>query len=232
MNGRDVSVILLAGGKGTRMKTDIPKQFLQLREKPLARYSFDLFLTLNEVAEIIVVCDSAYHEVFFTEDTPIKIHFAEPGTHRQDSVYNGLQKVHAQSNLVCVHDSARPFVDAEMTRRALLAARKHGAATIGMPVKFTVKECDKNRMVTKTPPRDFVWEIQTPQVIQSALFKKGFQYIRENHIAVTDDASVVESIGLPVKLVEGSYRNLKITTYEDFLLAENIVKECLSHARK
>jgi 2-C-methyl-D-erythritol 4-phosphate cytidylyltransferase len=225
MIDRDVSVILLAGGKGTRMKTDIPKQFLQLQDKPLARYSFDLFLTLNEVAEIIVVCDPAYHEVFATPATPVKIRFAEPGLQRQDSVYNGLQKVDDQSRLICVHDSARPFVDAEMTRRALQAARESGAATTGMPVKFTVKECDKNRLVTNTPPRDFVWEIQTPQVIQSAWLKKGFQHVQEHNITVTDDVSVVESIGLPVKLVEGSYRNLKITSYEDLLLA-------VSYARK
>lgn len=217
-----VSVLLLAGGTGTRMQMEIPKQYLLLREQPVILHSLNVFRNMPEVAEIIVVCDPAYQPLFSSYP---ELRFAPPGSRRQDSVFNGLQCVDPALELICVHDSARPLITAPLVRRALTAAEAHGAATVGMPVKFTVKEAQKDGLVKHTPDRSTVWEIQTPQVIRKELFHKGFAHAQKEGLTVTDDVSLIELIKEPVKLVEGSYTNLKITTREDLLIAEKLIHE-------
>lgn len=216
---KSVSVILLAGGKGTRMGSNQPKQFMPLGAKPVAAYSFDLFASLREVQEIIVVCEDTYRDLFQTEKG-MQLKFAEPGARRQDSVYNGFQLADPRAKYICVHDSARPFLSYEMIQRALAAAEQAGAAAVGMPLKYTVKECENNGVVKYTPARERLWEIQTPQIIQPHLLRQGFEKAIENELTVTDDLSLVELIPHPVKLVEGSYKNIKITTPEDLLIAQ------------
>lgn len=218
-----VSAILLAGGRGQRMQAALPKQFLLIHQKPIARYSFELFLEMPEITEIIVVCDPEYRH-YFNAQTDKKIAFALPGERRQDSVYNGLQEISNHNPLVCVHDSARPLIDRQLVVRVLNAAAEIGAATVGMPVKFTVKESDGNDFVSRTPDRSLMWEIQTPQVIEYALLKKAFTYALENQFTVTDDVSLVELLHAKVKLVTGSHQNLKITFPEDLSIAAELFK--------
>jgi 2-C-methyl-D-erythritol 4-phosphate cytidylyltransferase len=218
----NIGIILLAGGTGTRMKSDIPKQFLPLNGKPIALHSFDLFLSMPEVAELVVVCAPKYRHLF--SSTSIPLTFASPGERRQDSVYNGLQALSESCTLVGVHDSARPCITLPLVRRALHAAKEHGAATVGMPIKFTVKECNEQQFVKHTPDRSRIWEIQTPQFIQTSLLKQGFQHVKSTYSTVTDDVSIVELLGLPVKLVEGSQSNLKITTLEDLAIAQSFLE--------
>lgn len=212
------SVILLAGGIGRRMGSAEPKQFLPLRGQPIALHSFHLFAQMPEVDEIVVVCAPEYRS-YFPEGTL----FAQPGQERQDSVYNGLQQ--SSGNLICIHDAARPMVTEAMTRRVLEAAALEGAATVGMPMKFTVKEVDENGVVVRTPNRNQLWEVQTPQALRRNMLEQGFIYAREHAIPVTDDVSLAERIGFPVKLVEGAHSNLKITTPEDLILAEQLLLE-------
>lgn len=215
-----VSAILLAGGIGSRMNSQTPKQFLQLAEKPIARYSFDIFSAMSEIDEIIVVCLPEYRDLFeILSDKHLT--FALPGERRQDSVYNGLMEASHDSNFICIHDAARPFIDEALVRRALDAGFAHGAATVGMPVKFTVKQSDKHHFVRSTPDRAYIWEIQTPQVIMKDLLHQGFNYANKNHLTVTDDVSLVELLGKEVKLVEGSHINLKITVPTDLMTAQN-----------
>lgn len=218
-----VSVILLAGGIGTRMQAEMPKQFLVLHQKPIARHSFDLFLEMPEINEIIVVCDPQYRH-HFQSNQDKRIAFAMPGSRRQDSVYNGLQEVSNLDSLICIHDSARPLIDRQLVMRVLHAADEIGAATVGMPVKFTIKESDGNDFVSHTPDRSLLWEIQTPQVIQHSLLKKAFAYAIEKNITVTDDASLVELINAKVKLIPGTHSNLKITAPEDLSIASELFK--------
>ena len=158
MKNHSVSALLVAGGVGSRMQASMPKQFMLLQQKPIARHSFDLFLEMPEIHEIIVVCDPQYREYFQVSRPNKRIAFAMPGARRQDSVYNGLQEVSNPDSLVCIHDSARPLIDRQLVLRVLNAAAEVGAATVGMPVKFTVKESDSNDFVARTPDRSLVWE--------------------------------------------------------------------------
>ncbi|MDP1881132.1 MAG: 2-C-methyl-D-erythritol 4-phosphate cytidylyltransferase [Parachlamydiaceae bacterium] len=218
------SVVYLSGGVGTRMRREIPKQYLIIDSKPIALYGFECFLTLPEVEEIVVVCEEKYENFFNSLAQPRSIHlqFARPGDRRQDSVLSGIQKL-KNNPLVCIHDSARPFIDKDLVRRVVNAGHEHNAATVGMPVKMTIKKCDALKMVTETPQRDFLWEIQTPQVVRLDLLKEGFEFVKKHQQTVTDDVSLVELIGKPVQLVEGSYFNIKITTPEDLVTAEQFV---------
>ncbi|XP_048334995.2 2-C-methyl-D-erythritol 4-phosphate cytidylyltransferase, chloroplastic [Ziziphus jujuba] len=222
---KTVSVILLAGGKGKRMGASMPKQYLPLLGQPIALYSFYTFSRMIEVKEIVIVCDPSYKDIF--EDTKEKINvelkFALPGKERQDSVYSGLQAVDLASELVCIHDSARPLVSSEDVEKVLKDGWLNGAAVLGVPVKATIKEGNSESFVVKTLDRKTLWEMQTPQVIKPQLLRKGFELVNSEGLEVTDDVSIVEYLKHPVYITEGSYTNIKVTTPDDILLAERIL---------
>ncbi len=220
---RDLCIILLAGGVGARMGSATPKQFLQLKNKAVARHSFDLFMSLPEALEIVVVCAPQYQRLFPQINSDVRLIFALPGERRQDSVYNGLQASGSSSSLICIHDAARPCINLPLVQRVLAAGREYGAAAAGMPVKFTVKECNQEQLVAYTPNRSRLWEVQTPQVIRRDLLEQGFAHAMQHQIAVTDDVSLVELLKSPVKLVEGCHTNLKITTPEDLAHCKIII---------
>ncbi len=206
-----VAVILVAGGSATRFGAPIPKQFLLLGAKPVARHSFDLFHAMPEVAELVVVCAVEYQPLF-----PPDTCFALPGARRQDSVWHGLCAVSDKIDLVCVHDAARPLVRVEEARRVFGRAHEVGAAALAVRMKSTIKRCDNEGKVEETLPRDQLWEVQTPQVVRNELLRRAYAHTSATH---TDELSLVETLGHPVYLVAGDYRNLKITTPDDFDLA-------------
>lgn len=222
---RSVSVILLAGGTGKRMGASMPKQYLPLLDQPIALYSMYTFSRMAEVREIVVVCDPSYKDIF--EETKEKINvdlkFALPGKERQDSVYSGLQAIDPSSELVCVHDSARPLVLSKDVEKVFKDGWVHGAAVLGVPVKATIKEANSDSFVVRTLDRKTLWEMQTPQIIKPELLKKGFDLVNREGLEVTDDVSIVEHLKHPVFITEGSYTNIKITTPDDLLLAERIL---------
>jgi 2-C-methyl-D-erythritol 4-phosphate cytidylyltransferase len=215
------SAIILAGGMGTRMQSFTPKQFLELDQKPVAIYSFELFLAMPEIDEIVVVCSPNFQKLF-TSTQSKSIKFALPGERRQDSVYNGLQS--SSHELICIHDAARPIINRELVLRVLESGRQNGAAVVGMPIRFTIKEGDIRNFVKNTPNRANIWEIQTPQVLHKTILVEGFKYVLENNLTVTDDVSLAELIGMKVKLVEGAYTNLKLTVPSDLKIASLLLK--------
>ncbi|KAK4749981.1 hypothetical protein SAY87_027430 [Trapa incisa] len=225
LRDKSVSVILLAGGKGKRMGASMPKQYLPLLDQPIALYSFYTFSRMREVKEIVVVCDPSYKDVFEDnkEKVGVDIKFTMPGKERQDSVFSGLQAVDENSELVCIHDSARPLVLPGDIEKVLKDGWENGAAVLGVPVKATIKEADSESFVVRTLDRKTLWEMQTPQVIKPVLLKRGFELVNREGLEVTDDVSIVEHLKHPVYITEGSYTNIKVTTPDDLLLAERIL---------
>lgn len=212
-----VSVILVAGGRGRRMNSPVAKQFLLLKDKAIARYSFDVFRTVPDVFEIIVVCDPEYHHLF-----PL-CKFAEPGKERSDSVWNGLERVSSQADFVAVHDSARPFITRQLVIELIEQASIHKSVASAVPVKATIKQASEDGTVLQTLNRSDLWEIHTPQITTPQLLFDGLSLARSKNLTVTDDASAVELLGHSVKLIPGSYQNIKITTPEDMKMAHSLL---------
>lgn len=224
------TAIVLAAGQGKRMGTKVHKQYLLLAGKPVLYYSLKAFQESDIIDEIILVtgkgeqtyCKEQIVECFgFTKVRYI----IEGGAERYHSVWNGLQKA-KQEGYVFIHDGARPFVDDAMIQRAYQTVQQEKACVVGMPMKATVKIIDDNGYVAYTPDRKKVWMVQTPQVFDTALVKDAYkELMKDESVAVTDDAMVVELFAKhPVKLIEGSYRNIKITTPEDLETGELFVK--------
>ncbi|XP_073274944.1 2-C-methyl-D-erythritol 4-phosphate cytidylyltransferase, chloroplastic-like isoform X3 [Primulina huaijiensis] len=222
---KSVSVVLLAGGKGKRMGASMPKQYLPLLGQPIALYSFYTFSKMPEVKEIVVVCDPSYQDIFedAKENIQVDLKFALPGKERQDSVYSGLEAIDSNSELVCIHDSARPLVLTEDVTQVLKDGWLIGAAVLGVPAKATIKEANSEGFVVKTLDRKTLWEMQTPQVVKPELLKKGFELVNREGLEVTDDVSIVEYLKHPVYITKGCYTNIKVTTPDDLLLAERIL---------
>ncbi|GAA0174232.1 transferase [Lithospermum erythrorhizon] len=226
------------------LRLDITRTEVGLRQGEKGSLSFFTFSRLPEVKEIVVVCDPSYQDIF--EDAKEKIHvdlkFALPGKERQDSVYNGLQVVASDSELLCIHDSARPLVTATDIEKVLKDGLLIGAAVLGVPAKATIKEANSESFVVRTLDRKTLWEMQTPQIIKPDLLKQGFELVNREGLEVTDDVSIVEHLKHPVYITEGSYTNIKlsphakivsgsirffnlplVTTPDDLLLAERIL---------
>ncbi|KAJ6816466.1 2-C-methyl-D-erythritol 4-phosphate cytidylyltransferase, chloroplastic [Iris pallida] len=207
------------------MGASMPKQYIPLLGQPIALYSFFTFSLLREVKEIIIVCDPMYKDIFedASQEIQVNLKFASPGKERQDSVFNGFQEIDGSSELVCIHDSARPLVSSRDIEKVLKDGLLNGAAVLGVPVKATIKEANNNSFVVKTLDRKTLWEMQTPQVIKPDLLRSGFELVNRNCLEVTDDVSIVEHLKHPVYITEGAYTNIKVTTPDDLLLAERIL---------
>jgi 2-C-methyl-D-erythritol 4-phosphate cytidylyltransferase len=222
-----VSLVLLAGGVGKRMGASMPKQYLPLLGTPIALYSFKKFAEMEEVGEIVVVCDPSYRDVFEGCAVSKPVKFALPGKERQDSVFSGLCEVREGAALAAIHDSARPLVSLGDASRCFVDALEHGAAVLAVQCKATVKEANDDLSIARTLDRSKLWEMQTPQVIKPELLKAGFKLVQEKGYEVTDDVSIVEFMGERVQITKGSYFNIKVTTPEDMFIAERLLNEQL-----
>jgi 2-C-methyl-D-erythritol 4-phosphate cytidylyltransferase len=215
-----LGLILLAGGIGSRMKSKTPKQFLQLGKKCVAMHSLDLFSHSGLFEEIVIVCAKPYRHYFQN----FKGRFAEPGSRRQDSVASGEKLLSPQIDAVVIHDAARPFITLGSLQTLLEKGTKVGAATLGLPIKWTVKECETGGLVKRTLDRSNIWEIQTPQFLRRDLVKEGLKKADQEQLTVTDDVSLAELLGHPVQLVEGPDHNIKITTPIDMHIATRVIE--------
>ena len=216
-------MILAAGGIGSRMGAPIPKQYLPLSGKPIALYSFDLFCKMDEIDEIIIVCEHEFRPLFSSAQKPIR--FANPGKRRQESIFNGLSAASQNATIICTHDAARPFVERKEILALLEKTLEIGAATLASPVICTIKQCREDRVVKKTLDRSHLWEIQTPQALRRDSLEQGFAFAAANNIEVTDDTSLAELLHLPVAIVSSPRRNFKITTPDDLAIAQALCTE-------
>lgn len=215
-----ISVIILAGGTGSRMQEKLPKQLLFLCGKRVLHYSIEQFLSLSEIEQIIVVLDRSYHQY-----CPYPVEFAPPGPKRQNSVANGLKQVDPKSEYVLVHDAARPLIKKSDIEQLLIAGKTYGAASLAVPIKTTVKEIKQGEFVAKTLDRDLIWEIQTPQMLKKNLLEEGLAKVFAENLEATDDVTLAELLMHPVKLIRGSYTNFKITVPEDLIIAETFLSK-------
>ena len=225
MNG----VIIVAAGTGSRMKKDINKQFIKLDNKEIIAYSIDKFYINDEIDDIVVVIKKDEEDYFkknILEKYKFKnIKIAYGGEERQDSVYNGIQKLDKNCEVVLVHDGARPFVTEEIINNSIQEAKKHNAVVVGVKVKDTIKVVGEEGNIVDTPNRKYLWSVQTPQVFKYDIITKAYENAYNENYYGTDDAMLVEKIGYDVKMIEGSYDNIKITTQEDLNFGEQILRK-------
>lgn len=219
------AAIVLSAGKGKRMNSKVHKQYLEILGKPVIYYALKAFEDSSIIDEIILVTgegEEEYCQKEIVEKYDLKkvTKIVTGGKERYESVYNGLLCL-KDNGYVFIHDGARPFVDGDIIDRAYQGAKEYKACVVGMPVKDTIKFVDSNKMVEGTPDRSRMWQVQTPQVFDTQMIKKAYQEVlQNNNVTVTDDAMVWEQVyPEPVKMVEGSYNNIKITTPEDLEIA-------------
>ncbi|MCD8336533.1 MAG: 2-C-methyl-D-erythritol 4-phosphate cytidylyltransferase [Lachnospiraceae bacterium] len=232
--------IVLAGGSGSRMKSKKKKQYLLLSDRPVLWYSLCAFQNCPNIDEIILVCGEGEEEYCrreFAENygfAKIK-KIVHGGKERYHSVYEGM-KAAGSCDYILIHDGARPFIDERMLERIFAGLSDCPACAVGMPVKDTIKMRNMEGYVEQTLPREKLWMIQTPQAFSYPLLLQAYEEMMRREqtaaeqegstVKITDDAMVVETVlHIPVKLIEGSYDNIKITTPEDLALAGALAEQ-------
>ena len=229
------TAIVLAGGTGKRMHSHIHKQYLTLAGKPVLYYALKAFEE-SPVQEIVLVVGKG--EIEYCQKEIVEkygfqkiSHIIEGGAERYHSVYCGLKAIKG-ADYVLIHDGARPFLDEEIIKRNIQAVREYQACVAGMPVKDTIKISDEEEFAAATPDRSKLWMIQTPQAFSYSLIFDAYDKVlkaeknAERIPAITDDAMVAEYVtGCRIKLVQGSYENIKITTPDDIIIAESFIKK-------
>jgi len=224
-----VSAIVVAAGKGLRLKSETPKPLININRKPVIIYALGCLNKEPRIKEIIVVANKANVKGIRKAVKKYRINKVKKiilgGKLRQDSVLKGLKA--ADSGMVLIHDAGRPFIDSKIVRSAIVQAQKSGAAIVGVPVKGTIKVAVSCQLpaVSKTLDRSLLWEIQTPQVFKKEWLLEAYR--KFGKIKVTDDSSLIEKLGKKVKIVLGSYSNIKITTPEDLVIAKAIARSRL-----
>lgn len=234
------TAIILAAGQGKRMGSEVAKQYLLLHGKPVLYYTLKNFEE-SMVDEIILV--TAKEQIAYCKEQIVSAYGFQKvvaviagGRERYHSVAAGLcaaQKSEKVCDYVLIHDGARPFATPEMIERGIEAVKRYDACALGMPVKDTIKIADEEGFAAHTPDRKTVWQIQTPQIFSFVLIKKAYEellikeeQLHQKGINVTDDAMVVELFsGKRVKLVEGSYENIKLTTPDDLKTAGSLMQD-------
>jgi 2-C-methyl-D-erythritol 4-phosphate cytidylyltransferase len=224
LNGKNIGAVIAAAGAGTRMGISPAKQFLELQGKAVLVRTLEAF-ERSPVVDLIVVSSRgedirAVKSLVGVHNLSKVVHVVEGGAHRQDSVWKGIERLSEHgTDIVLIHDAVRPFVRPELIHSVTLAACEYGAAICAIRPKDTVKLSNEDVFIDTTLNRNQAWLAQTPQAFQIDLFCRAYADAVSNKFFGTDDAILVERIGGRVKIVEGSYENIKITTPEDFALA-------------
>ncbi|MBL7157304.1 MAG: 2-C-methyl-D-erythritol 4-phosphate cytidylyltransferase [Candidatus Omnitrophica bacterium] len=221
-----VACVVPSAGKGKRLGSGEDKPFMLLGGKPILAHTLGALDGCKFIDNIVLVasrnklktCGRLVKKYKFRKVCAI----VPGGKKRFDSVKNGLSKV-KDANFVLIHDGARPFISRELIKKVFVAAKKHGAALCATASKQTLKSVNKNLFIKDTPERKFIWEAQTPQAFKKSLITKAYKKSKNRN--ATDDSYLVEKLGHKVKIVKGSYRNIKITTPEDLTLARVLIKK-------
>lgn len=216
--------VILGAGNSTRMKTEKSKLLLKINGQTVIERSVNAFLNISDIDEIIVVARQQDIEVFSSIFDDERISFVVGGATRQESVYNAIQTID-EAELIAIHDGARPLIREEDIENTIRQAKEHSAAAVGVPVKDTIKIIDNDHFVVETPNRSNLFAVQTPQIFDFGLYKQIMDKAVEQGRDYTDDCQLAENNGVKVKMVAGSYTNIKITTPDDIPVAESILND-------
>ncbi len=220
-NGMKITAVIVAAGRGTRMGADKNKVFLELSGKTILENTVEVFENCSAINEIVVVTNDIEEcKQLLSGFLKVK-NIVEGGSTRQESVKNGL--LSADCDIVVIHDGARALIREQEILAAISQTKKYGAAAVGVKCKDTLKKADKNGFITGTVDREFIYNIQTPQVFKFKEIKRMHNLADNN--SFTDDCALAESFGVRIKIVDGSYDNIKITTPEDLQVAEKILEK-------
>lgn len=223
-----VAALIAASGQGQRMGGDIKKQYLTLEGVPILARTLEIFVKHQTVSQIVVIVPAKETELARNTVKPFcpleKINFVEGGKRRQDSIYQGLQAVSRDTEMVCIHDGVRPFISVELFEAVFEAACKCGAAVPVIPVTDTLKEVSINGMINRTISRETVRRAQTPQIFRYDLIAEAYRKAHILGVEATDDAYLLELLGGTVCTVPGSPSNIKITHPLDLLFAGALLK--------
>ncbi len=223
----NVSAIIPAAGSGIRIGGKVQKQFLELADKPIIAHTLLKFQKTDLINDIYLVVPPdkvGYCKTEIVEKYKISkaVEVIAGGKERQDSVYNGLSKVNPKADIIVVHDGVRPFITEKIIEESILKADKYGAVIVAIPEKDTVKEVYDGLIVT-TLNRKLLWRIQTPQTFKRDILEEAFKKAITEKYYGTDESSIVERTGYPVRIVNGSDFNIKITTPEELILGNIIL---------
>jgi 2-C-methyl-D-erythritol 4-phosphate cytidylyltransferase len=219
-----ISAIIVAAGKGIRMNDLTRKQYLDFAGRPILAHSVMVFDTCELIDKIFLVLPKEDIEYCRKNIVPLMelrngLNLVPGGEERQNSVYNGLQAMDKKTDTVVIHDGVRPFIQPDELESCILGARKFGACILGIPAGDTVKCVDESGFIEKTLSRDSIWLAQTPQAFKYELIIKAHETARRDGYTGSDDASLVERLGVGVKIIRGSKNNIKITVREDLVIA-------------
>jgi 2-C-methyl-D-erythritol 4-phosphate cytidylyltransferase len=224
----NVGVVIAAGGKGARLGGRLPKQFLRVGNRSLLERTLMVFHGMKEIREIVVVVPGNSRDRVERNARRIGLRkvvaVVSGGRERQESVWNGLQAFQAPPDIVLVHDAVRPLIRRKTIREVIQGTVQHRAAVVGVRVKDTIKVEGTPGFYTKTLDRKDLWAVQTPQGFAFDLLMEGHRRARNDLYVATDDACLIERLGVPVAIVEGEYRNIKITTKDDLEIARKWLK--------
>lgn len=219
----DVGVVIVAAGSATRAGSSELKQFRWIAGKPMLLHSVQIFQARPDVSMVVCVLPKSYAgdpPPWLLQGDPDRLLIATGGRERGESVFNGLEDIPEEVNIVVIHDAARPLVDEDTISRVIAEARTGRGAVAALPVVDTLKEVDEEGRITRTIPRDRLWRAQTPQAFPRAMIEEAYVRARRERISATDDAALCEQLGMPVVVVRGSERALKVTDAADFARAE------------
>jgi 2-C-methyl-D-erythritol 4-phosphate cytidylyltransferase len=224
-----VVAVIPAAGVGKRMGTGINKPFLHIGNKPILAQTLLRFEYSTNVSEVYVVVSKS-EEIRCREDIVKKYNLKKVtkivigGVERHDSVRNGLNAIESKCDIVMIHDGIRPFITTQLIDECISKTLQYNASVVATPIKETVKAISPDGEIIETLDRNKLWLAQTPQTFKYDIIKRAYENASQNNICGTDDSSLVELLGVKVKIIVGSYENIKITTPEDLIIAEALLK--------
>jgi len=224
-----IVALIAAAGLGKRMNAKISKPFIPIFGKPILAYTVEKFEQCKFIEKIYLIVNQEERDLC-SKDIILKYNFSKVqeliagGETRQDSVYNGLKILNSDTDIVVIHDGARPLVEETLIQDSIKAAQKYGAAIVAIPLKDTVKKSQKDFFINKTLNREEIWRAQTPQTFKYDIILSAYHQAYKDKFFTTDDAAIVEKYGHKVKMIIGSEENIKITTPFDIIIAENFLK--------